>query len=64
MRYHLRPLLVVMAATPPLLSIGWTTYKVWQAENEQLRLPRARSEWLDRFGVLPPPNELRVGQTP
>ena len=35
MRYRLRTLLIVAALGPPLLWIGWTKYKAWQAEQEQ-----------------------------
>jgi hypothetical protein len=56
MRYRLRTLLLVLAVLPPLVWIGWTNYRAWQFEQEQLR---TRREWLDRFGVLPPPAVFR-----
>ena len=57
MRYRLRTLLILLAILPPLLWLGWTKYEAWRIEQEQLR---ARREWLDRFGVIPPPQALRA----
>ena len=64
MRYRLRTLLIVLAVMPPLVWIGWTKYEAWRAQQEQLRAQRARSEWLDRYGVLPPPSVLRAESSP
>jgi hypothetical protein len=61
MRYRLRTLLILLAILPPLSWIGWTKYKAWRTEQEQLR---ARREWLDRFGALPPPSVLRDSAVP
>jgi hypothetical protein len=56
MRYRLRTLVIVLAILPPLLWVGWAKYEAWLSEQKQLR---TRREWLDRFGVLPPPQVLR-----
>jgi hypothetical protein len=65
MRYRLRTLLILVAILPPLLWIGWMKYKAWQAEQVEQEQRRVRGEWLDRFGVLPPPQVLReeIGET-
>jgi hypothetical protein len=61
MRYRLRTLLILLAIGPPLLWVGWTKYETWQAARKQLRV---RREWLDRFGVLPPPQIIRAESLP
>jgi hypothetical protein len=61
MRFRLRTLMILLAVGPMLLWIGWTKYEAWQAERKQVR---ARREWLDRFGVMPPPQMLRAESPP
>jgi hypothetical protein len=62
MRYRLRTLLILLAIVPPLLWLGWSKYETWRIKQEQVRL---RREWLDRYGLVPPPSVIRTvqGQT-
>jgi hypothetical protein len=62
MRYRLRTQLILLAILPPLHWLGWSQNETWRIEQEQVRL---RREWLDRYGLLPPPSVLRTvqGQT-
>lgn len=55
-RFRLRTLLILLAILPPLLWLGWIKYDAWRAERE---LMRARQEWLDRLGAMPPSQALR-----
>ena len=59
MRYRLRTLLIVLALLPPLLWVGWSKYQAWRAEQVQREQVMTRRQWLDRFGVSPPPEVLR-----
>jgi hypothetical protein len=61
MRYRLRTLLIALALVPPLLWFAWAKYEAWRVQQEQARV---RREWLDRFGMVPPPRELRQAASP
>jgi hypothetical protein len=56
MRFSLRTLVLVLAAVPLLLWVGWTKY---EARQKELQQQRTRREWLDQFGVLPSPQVMR-----
>ena len=55
-RYRLRTLLMVLALGPVVLWIGWTKYRAWLVQREQIK---TRREWLDKYGASPPPPVLR-----
>ncbi len=47
MRYRLRTLLIVLALGPPVLSLGWTWYAAWRAEQQrQLKISELWAEGL------------------